>query len=72
MDTESVESLLRLRQDIITAQAGCRAAMRDQSQSDREDATKAMHRRYDYGSFVEEWLGALVEEDVFSSLLSMD
>lgn len=69
LKTESPEKLMQLRYEIVIAQAGCRAAVRDQMQTDQGDATKAMHRRFDYASFVNEWLDALADKDVLLDLL---
>lgn len=70
LKTEAPEKLMQLRHEIVIAQAGCRAAIRDQMQTDQSDATKAMHRRFDYASFVNEWLDALADKDVLLDLLA--
>lgn len=63
------EDLVQLRQEIINAQASCRATIRDQMQSDHGDAVKAVNRRHDYGSFVNAWIDALADEDALLPLL---
>ncbi|KAL1303334.1 hypothetical protein AAFC00_006734 [Neodothiora populina] len=69
LKSDRSEILLHLRQDMITAQAACRDTLRDHSLSNQSDAIKAMHRRFDYSSFVNGWLDSLAEEDVLLSLL---
>ena len=71
LSAECPTSLMQFWQETITAQAGCRAAIRDQMQSSDSDATKAMHRRFDYGAFVDGWLNALAEEDALIALLEV-
>ncbi|KAF1352019.1 hypothetical protein BDV97DRAFT_397073 [Delphinella strobiligena] len=70
LKTGSPDKLMQLRHEIVIAQAGCRAAIRDQMQTDQSDAIKAMHRRFDYASFVNEWLDALADKDVLLDLLA--
>lgn len=61
--------LVQARRKIICQQASLRAAVRDALESARDDDEKAKHRRHNYGGFVRSWLGALVSQDVLSSLL---
>lgn len=71
MKTSDPQILMQIRQDIITGQAGCRAAMRDQIQSDKADAIEALHRRFDYSPFINGWLDALATEDALVPLLEL-
>lgn len=70
LQTTCSEDLVRLRQHIITSQAGCRAAVRYQMEAEKADTTKAMHRRHDYGQFLRDWLDALAENDALTPLIA--
>jgi ubiquitin carboxyl-terminal hydrolase L5 len=63
------ESLLKVRQELVTNQAGCRAQVRDSQQAEMMDARESMHRRHDYGSFVKAWMQALADDGALKSLL---
>jgi len=63
------DSLLKVRQELMTNQAGCRAQVRDSQQAEKLDAKESMHRRHDYGSFVKVWMQALADEGALKSLL---
>ncbi|KAI4759193.1 cysteine proteinase [Aureobasidium sp. EXF-3400] len=63
------DSLLKVRQELMTNQAGCRAQVRDSQQAERLDAKESMHRRHDYGSFVKAWMQALADDGALKSLL---
>ncbi|KAI4719250.1 cysteine proteinase [Aureobasidium sp. EXF-10727] len=63
------DSLLKIRQELITNQAGCRAQVRDSQQAEMMDAEESMHRRHDYGSFVKAWMQALVDNEALKPLL---
>ena len=63
------DSLLKVRQELMTNQAGCRAQVRDSQQAEKLDAKESMHRRHDYGSFVKAWMQALADEGGLKSLL---
>lgn len=69
LKTDCVELLMQTRQKIIMTQAACRAAVRESIHADQGDSAKAMHRRFDYSSFVNGWLDVLSEEDALVSLL---
>lgn len=63
------DSLLKVRQELMTNQAGCRAQVRDSQQVETRDAEVSMHRRHDYGSFVKDWMQALADNGALKSLL---
>jgi ubiquitin carboxyl-terminal hydrolase L5 len=63
------DSLLKVRQELMTNQAGCRAQVRDSQQAEMRDAEESMHRRHDYGSFVKDWMQALADNGALKSLL---
>lgn len=64
-----LENLLKVRQELITNQAGCRAQVRDSQQANLMDAEESMHRRHDYGSFVKAWMQALSDNDALKPLV---
>ncbi|THX45927.1 cysteine proteinase [Aureobasidium pullulans] len=63
------ESLLKVRQELVTNQAGYKAQVRDSQQAEKTDAEEAMHRRHDYGSFVKSWMQALCDDGALKNLL---
>jgi ubiquitin carboxyl-terminal hydrolase L5 len=63
------DSLLKVRQELMTNQAGCRAQVRDSQQAETRDAEMSTHRRHDYGSFVKDWMQALADNGALKSLL---
>jgi ubiquitin carboxyl-terminal hydrolase L5 len=63
------DSLLKIRQELMTNQAGCRAQVRDSQQAEHMDAEMSTHRRHGYGSFVKAWMQALANEGALKSLL---
>lgn len=69
LESSDAQALLRLRQEILSAQAGCLAAIRDDSQANEADSFAAMHRRFDYSPFVKGWLDALAEADSLVPLM---
>ncbi|KAG9609667.1 cysteine proteinase, partial [Aureobasidium melanogenum] len=69
LHSSCLESLLKVRQELMTNQAGCRAQVRDSQQANMMDAEESMHRRHDYGSFVKAWMQALVDNDTLKSLV---
>ena len=54
--SEIPTDLLALRQELVTAQAGLRASIRDEQQSIRLDEEKAASRRHDYLSALQAWV----------------
>ncbi|KAJ9620873.1 hypothetical protein H2203_007459 [Taxawa tesnikishii (nom. ined.)] len=68
-DVDVTQDLLQLRQRLVRIQAGCRVTVRDRMDADRADADKAMHRRWDYGKFVAEWLRALHDNEALKPLV---
>ena len=68
MEADEAEALMKLRQDLVTNQAGCRAAVRDELQAKEADAQRASLRRHDYRPFLTEWLKALKEQDSLDTL----
>ncbi|KAK6005826.1 hypothetical protein QM012_007468 [Aureobasidium pullulans] len=69
LQSSCLENLLKVRQDLMTNQAGCRAQVRDSQQANAMDAEESMHRRHDYGSFVKAWLQALVDNEALKPLV---
>ncbi|KAI5248769.1 cysteine proteinase [Aureobasidium subglaciale] len=63
------DSLSKVLQELMTSQAGCRAQVRDSQQAEITDAEESMHRRHDYGSFVQAWMQALVDNEALKPLL---
>jgi ubiquitin carboxyl-terminal hydrolase L5 len=69
LHSSCLESLLKVRQELMTNQAGCRAQVRDSQQANMMDAEESMHRRHDYGSFVKAWMQALVDNEALKPLV---
>lgn len=70
-EDDSVERLLKLRQQRVKAQAQLRGAVRDGLAFSQDDEVDEMVRlkRHDFGGFVKGWLGELAEQEVLKELV---
>lgn len=72
LEEKSLEELVQLRRELFMTQGSLTVGIRSQDRQDQGDAAKTLHRRYDYGSFVDGWFSALAEEDALRPLLEKD
>ncbi|GAB7337637.1 hypothetical protein MBLNU457_g2932t1 [Dothideomycetes sp. NU457] len=64
----SAESLLALRTQLVTQQAGCRYTIRDETQMAETDRESARLRRDDFRPFLSAWIASLKENDSLDAL----
>ena len=64
----TVQSLISTYQELTTAQASVRAAIKGELESDRNDEAKAASRRFDYGPLLRTWIRYHARRSIVESL----
>ena len=69
LSTASPADLMAYHQQLVTDQAGIRASIREEQQSNDTDAERAASRRFDYVYVVQRLLCTLIRKDALGPLL---
>ena len=64
------ESLLALRTQLVTQQAGCRHTVRDEMQTAESDREQVRLRRHDFKPFFSTWIASLKDEELLKTVVA--